>query len=949
MKTSPTPPNGPSGRPSLLLSLILVLLVFPAGLSASYPRLFVSSAEMNAAVANYQANPAAYASLLPGLSAPVMTSTPVPFTEGVTAQANSMTLAWIAVAYRYTGNAAYLQRLRDWIPTMNAYQPPVMGSIGSGDGLNAGHILLGFSIIYDVLEGQGVDDVVTAAEGVLERTATRLHTDLTGMVSYPYEQNHLVIPLCGLSVASVVLDGVATDAPTWATFTDTMLARSYAAIAHDGWYFEGLGYWNFTFSFTTLQALAHDRYRATNLLAAAPFAAIPEYLAHLTLPNPDFAFDFADWGPQPDSIGYDWSWHSYPTKVRLVPARALLRVRGTDPLIAHLIEKLAPQSWSMDALEMIFQLLWQSPPPALPNVMTDSFESYAPGTTPAQPWNSVTVGGTNTIAVETDTANRLGGTVDNRVLHIADTSSGLTRADLFARTPATVLTVSFDFYEVAGINGTPLRVSLGGSSASQTAFQVALNGGSPGSYTLNAPHRLHFVGNTSAASVTYNNGLTSLGSLKCDVWIDGVRVVAGGGLYSGSTFVAGTPLAALRLTTDSGGLSQEVYLDNVRVEAGATYVAATSSPAVTPVAFTEAPYRNFDDMGVVHWRSVWNDPQATAIAFKSGPPAGHHYADLLPLFADWKPSLGHAHPDAGSFILYAGGAFLANDTGYTGKKETADHNGILIDGVGQHQGGTAWGTFNGKPYADYNQITMEDVWLASDVVAGSANYRAAYVDSLQMSEVRRDLILVAGRFLLVRDKLASAVAHEYEWVLHTDHQAVGTGAGRFLMQNGAVALAIRPLGTVAPTHNEPTVVETATSYPTQSRLQQRGYHLAFSSPSTASFEFLTAFSVLRAGQAESGFVAQTIDNACVEFADESYTCRVWTGPNADFSGRFAYVLMDAGGTIVAAGMSGQSLHYANLTLTSATTQQATWRRNAAGEVTVTASQPLDWSLAAPTP
>jgi hypothetical protein len=52
-------------------------------------------------------------------------------------------------------------------------------------------------------------------------------------------------------------------------------------------------------------------------------------------------------------------------------------------------------------------------------------------------------------------------------------------------------------------------------------------------------------------------------------------------------------------------------------------------------------WHHFEDHGVVYWRSGWGK-DATAFAFKCGPPEGHRTLALLKEFPDWHLSSGHA-------------------------------------------------------------------------------------------------------------------------------------------------------------------------------------------------------------------------------------------------------------------------------------------------------------------
>ncbi len=102
-------------------------------------------------------------------------------------------------------------------------------------------------------------------------------------------------------------------------------------------------------------------------------------------------------------------------------------------------------------------------------------------------------------------------------------------------------------------------------------------------------------------------------------------------------------------------------------------------PNLKPVAIEkQTTWHYFPGHDVFYWRSDWSK-EATAFAFKCGPPEGHHTAVLLQQFPDWRLSSGHAHPDANSFIIFARGEYLTGDTGYAGLPMTEHHNTLLVN------------------------------------------------------------------------------------------------------------------------------------------------------------------------------------------------------------------------------------------------------------------------------
>ena len=132
--------------------------------------------------------------------------------------------------------------------------------------------------------------------------------------------------------------------------------------------------------------------------------------------------------------------------------------------------------------------------------------------------------------------------------------------------------------------------------------------------------------------------------------------------------------------------------------------------SVRPTALRDLPpYHYFPDHDVVLWRSSWED-DATCCMFKCGPPQGHLATAKLRQMDDWTMNSGHAHPDIGMIWLYARGAYLAVDTGYTAAKRTDDHNTLLVDGLGQGVDGSYW-VYRGWPYERFDAVRMQKVHL----------------------------------------------------------------------------------------------------------------------------------------------------------------------------------------------------------------------------------------------
>jgi hypothetical protein len=211
--------------------------------------------------------------------------------------------------------------------------------------------------------------------------------------------------------------------------------------------------------------------------------------------------------------------------------------------------------------------------------------------------------------------------------------------------------------------------------------------------------------------------------------------------------------------------------------------------ASTPIAKLP-PWHRFEDVDVVFWRSDWS-ANATAVAFKCGPPEGHQTTELIKKYPDWHLEDGHVHPDVNSFILYAKGAYLTGDSGYAGTPKTVEHNTLLVDGHGQGAEGThdVWG---GIPYVQLNTARLVSLKADAKGFEFVGEGAGVYVGSLGLTKFQRTLTYANGK-LMVSDAIASSAAHEFEEAMHSDTKIVQTGEGQFVFGAAAPQLKVKLL------------------------------------------------------------------------------------------------------------------------------------------------------------
>ena len=190
-------------------------------------------------------------------------------------------------------------------------------------------------------------------------------------------------------------------------------------------------------------------------------------------------------------------------------------------------------------------------------------------------------------------------------------------------------------------------------------------------------------------------------------------------------------------------------------------------PALKPAPMTAFPLQHhFKDMGVYHYRTSWGK-DALAFAFKAGPPEGHRVSTLLPRIPEWSLDSGHAHPDAGSFIIWANGRYLTGDTGYAGLPTARNHNTVTFGGAGQGVEGNH-DVWRGAPYAGFDGIRIREVKTAGPRVTIEADLTAAYPKADSLGAFTRTFTFDGSAGFTVSDRITLKEPTSIEWRLQSD-------------------------------------------------------------------------------------------------------------------------------------------------------------------------------------
>ena len=189
--------------------------------------------------------------------------------------------------------------------------------------------------------------------------------------------------------------------------------------------------------------------------------------------------------------------------------------------------------------------------------------------------------------------------------------------------------------------------------------------------------------------------------------------------------------------------------------------------SVRPAPMSAFPLQHhFKDMGVFYYRTSWNK-DALAFAFKAGPPEGHRAATLIPKVPEWALDSGHAHPDAGSFILFANGRYLTGDTGYAGLPTARNHNTVTFGGVGQGVEGDH-DVWRGAPYSGLDGIRIRSAKAEGAGLRIEAELASAYPKVAGLLGFTRTFTFDGRSAFAISDQVTLKDPTSIEWRLQSD-------------------------------------------------------------------------------------------------------------------------------------------------------------------------------------
>ncbi|MCE9589321.1 MAG: heparinase II/III-family protein [Planctomycetes bacterium] len=208
------------------------------------------------------------------------------------------------------------------------------------------------------------------------------------------------------------------------------------------------------------------------------------------------------------------------------------------------------------------------------------------------------------------------------------------------------------------------------------------------------------------------------------------------------------------------------------------------------------PTRSHDDLPTLHhltdkdivfMRSGWHD-RAALLGIHCGPSQGHH---AVRKFRN-NVAGGHMHPEAGSFLLHAGGERLIIDAGYT-KKFTSYRNTLLVNGIGQTGEGATWfedlEMRRGKPEGCIRHVYHGDLW--DYVIADAAN---AYEPAAKLTRFLRHVLFIRPDAWLIIDEVGAGADSTFDLRFHGVNAFAPADKGAWVSRNNLMSVSLTPLG-----------------------------------------------------------------------------------------------------------------------------------------------------------
>lgn len=180
---------------------------------------------------------------------------------------------------------------------------------------------------------------------------------------------------------------------------------------------------------------------------------------------------------------------------------------------------------------------------------------------------------------------------------------------------------------------------------------------------------------------------------------------------------------------------------------------------------TTPTFRHFENMGLVASRTDWSGDESLLV-FRSGAPLGR-FAEQQPEGSYVSGDMGHIHPDANHFIIYANGEYILRNNGYV-KRVTKYHNTLLVNGLGQWGEVRTW--FTPWPLTPSRDAKIVEAVSEAGVDRITGDASACYLDDAGVERFVRKLIWIKEQnVVIVCDDVELAASGRIELRFFPEH------------------------------------------------------------------------------------------------------------------------------------------------------------------------------------
>ena len=204
----------------------------------------------------------------------------------------------------------------------------------------------------------------------------------------------------------------------------------------------------------------------------------------------------------------------------------------------------------------------------------------------------------------------------------------------------------------------------------------------------------------------------------------------------------------------------------------------------------------FGDLGLVYVREGWAASHV-GLMFKCGPLGGFKLNEFRNRNGFKYINVAHDDPDANSFVLYSGGALLAETDRYSQAKQSSNYNTVLVNGRGQSSAGRPDVSGWNQPASGSTDMTqgirLTAYKAANGIVAAEGEAGGAYARqparegraaSPGLNGFRRAVVWVEGRYILILDDVRPREVADISWLIQAKKlDAENAAEGRYLLAN----------------------------------------------------------------------------------------------------------------------------------------------------------------------